>query len=218
MPKVQHDTIVKVSRCSKAKHTNTPVVLVVMTGGAIDISAYKMNDDIDAILYMSYPGQAGGQALAEVIYGEYNPSGRLTTTIYHNSYLEEVSIEDMRMRPHNEAVPYPGRTYRFYTGQSVIYPFGYGLSYSSWDYSIDNSSSGIVAVNVKNLGPHDGSNSVLLFHQGPSAGKNGNPIKSLIGFEKVFVSVGSSQTVVFNVEKASQGVGAHIFTLGPSLD
>ena len=63
-----------------------------------------------------------------------------------------------------------------------------------------------------------GANSVLLFHQGPSAGKNGNPIKSLIRFEKVFVSVGSSQTVVFNVEKASQGVGAHIFMVGPSLD
>lgn len=112
------------------------------------------------------------------------------------------------------------RTYRFYTGPSVLYPFGYGLSYSSWDYSIDNLESGVVAVNVTNLGPLDGSNSVLLFHQGPNAGKDGNPNKSLIGFEKVFASVGSSQIVQFSIKKlmSSQEDGTHTFLVGWSLD
>ena len=77
-----------------------------------------------------------------------------------------------------------------------------------------------LAVNVTNMGSLDGSNSVLLFHQGPNAGKDGNPNKSLIGFEKVFVSVGSSQIVKFSIEKwmSSQEDGTHLFLVGPSLD
>ena len=219
LPKGQRDVIDEASGCSKANRPNTPVILVVIAGGAVDLSSYKMNDNIDAILYTSYPGQAGGQALAKIIYGQYNPSGRLVTTIYQNSYLEEVSLEDMRMRPHDGLNLYPGRTYRFYTGSSVVYPFGYGLSYSSWVYSIDNLVSSLT-LNVTNVGPLDGSNSVLLFHQGPNTGKDGNPNKSLIGFEKVFVSVGSSQTVKFSIEKwmSSQEDGTHTFLIGPSLE
>lgn len=84
LPDVQHITIQKVSRCSKAAIPNAPVILVVITGGSVDVLSYKNNKNIDAILYTSYPGQDAGEALAEVIYGMYNPSGRLTTTIYQN--------------------------------------------------------------------------------------------------------------------------------------
>jgi xylan 1,4-beta-xylosidase len=67
-------------------------------------------------------GQAAGKALADIIYGYQSPSGRLVTTMYPNSYLKQVQLEDMRMRPGGET---PGRTYRFYDGP-VVYPFGHG--------------------------------------------------------------------------------------------
>jgi len=239
LPKVQRETIEEATRCSKAKSPSTPLILVVISGGPIDLSSYKSNNDIDAILYTSYPGQAGGQALAHVLYGKYNPSGRLVTTIYHNSYSDKVALYDMRMRPeesntldgHNKDL-YPGRTYRFYTGSSV-YPFGYGLSYSSWNYSVelattkrvnsnqyDRNLVSVIAVNVSNTGSMDGSDSILLFHMGPDAGRNGKPIKSLIGFEKVYVLAGGTRLVEFNVEKwmMSQEAGTHTFRVGPSMD
>eukprot|EP00578_Thalassiosira_sp_NH16_P005050 CAMPEP_0181131476 /NCGR_PEP_ID=MMETSP1071-20121207/30444_1 /TAXON_ID=35127 /ORGANISM="Thalassiosira sp., Strain NH16" /LENGTH=873 /DNA_ID=CAMNT_0023217669 /DNA_START=9 /DNA_END=2630 /DNA_ORIENTATION=- len=231
LPKVQRDTIEAASRCSRARRRNAPVILVAISGGSIDLSSYKDDDDIDAILYLSYPGQAGGQALADIIYGKYNPSGRLVTTMYYNSYLDQVALDDMGMRPRDDGI-YPGRTYRFYDGESV-YPFGYGLSYSVWDYSIQlvtteavdsdqksgKSISGI-ALSVSNTGSSDGSDSILLFHSGPNAGRGGDPIKSLIGFEKVFISAGNTRLVKFNVEKwmASQGAGTHTFAVGSSME
>ena len=216
LPDAQHEIIQQVSRCSKATSPNSPVILVAITGGSVDVSEYKASKDIDAILYTSYPGQSGGQALAEVIYGVYNPSGRLTTTIYENSYMDEVALDDMQMRPHESS---PGRTYRFYDGPSVVYPFGYGLSYSKWDYSMKMvKDEAVIAVNVANKAGPDGSNSVLLFYQGPNAGKKGNPIKALIDFEKVYVSSGDSQTVKFNIKRwiESEGKGTHTFMVGPS--
>ena len=215
LPDTQDKLIQTVSRCSKASSPHTPVILVTITGGAVDVSEYKASKDIDAILYTSYPGQAG-QALAEVLYGMYNPSGRLTTTIYQNSYMNEVSLDDMQMRPHESS---PGRTYRFYTGKSAVYPFGYGLSYSKWDYSLEMmKDEAVIAVTVSNKAGPDGSTAVLLFHQGPNAGKKGNPIKELIDFEKVYVSSGGSQTVKFNIKRwiESGEKGTHTFMVGPS--
>jgi len=216
LPDIQHKTIQHISQCAKATIPNTPVILVAITGGAVDVSEYKASKDIDAILYTSYPGQEGGQALADVLYGLYNPSGRLTTTIYQNSYMDEVDLEDMQMRPHDSS---PGRTYRFYNGPSVVYPFGYGLSYSKWNYSMEMvKNEAIIAVTVSNKAGPDGSNAALLFHQGPNAGKKGNPIKSLIDFEKVYVSSGDFQTIKFNIGRwiGSEEVGNHTFMIGPS--
>lgn len=216
LPDIQHKTIQHISQCAKASNPNTPVILVLITGGAIDVSSYKANKDIDAILYTNYPGQAAGQALVEVLYGMYNPSGRLTTTIYQNSYMNEVALDDMQMRPHESS---PGRTYRFYTGESVVYPFGHGLSYSKWDYSLEMmKDEAVVAVNVSNKAGPDGAHSVLLFHQGPNAGKKGNPIKALIDFDKVYVSSGDSQTIHFNIKRwiESEEKGTHTFMVGPS--
>ena len=216
LPDVQRKTIQEVSRCSKASNPNTPVILVVITGGSVDVSSYKANKDIDAILYTTYPGQSGGQAIADILYGLYNPSGRLTTTIYQNSYMNEVALDDMQMRPRQSS---PGRTYRFYTGESVVYPFGYGLSYSKWDYSMEiMKDKAVIAVKVSNKAGPDGEHSMLLFYQGPNAGKKGNPIKALIDFEKVYVSAGDSQTINFNIKRwiESEEKGAHTFMIGPS--
>ncbi|XP_068656838.1 probable beta-D-xylosidase 5 [Aristolochia californica] len=107
-----------------------PVVLVVMSAGPIDVSFAKNQNKIGAILWIGYPGQAGGQAMAEVIVGDYNPGGRSPVTWYPQEYVEKVPMTDMNMRS-NSSRSFPGRSYRFYKGQTV-YPFGHGLSYTTF--------------------------------------------------------------------------------------
>lgn len=102
------------------------VVLVILSGGPVDISFARDNSKVQSIIWAGYPGEAGGQAIAEVIFGDYNPGGRLPVTWYPESFLQ-VPMTDMHMRP-NLARGYPGRTHRFYRGDAV-FKFGHGLSY-----------------------------------------------------------------------------------------
>ncbi|KAK4751876.1 hypothetical protein SAY87_020674 [Trapa incisa] len=125
LPGQQQLLVSEVARASKG-----PVILVIMSGGAMDIQFAKNDDRITSILWVGYPGEAGGAALADVLFGDYNPSGRLPMTWYPQSYVDKVPMTNMNMRP-DPSNGYPGRTYRFYTGETV-YPFGYGLSYSSY--------------------------------------------------------------------------------------
>ncbi|CAN6891815.1 unnamed protein product [Brassica oleracea] len=106
------------------------VVLVIMAAGPIDISFTKNLSKIRAVLWVGYPGEAGGDAIAQVIFGDYNPSGRLPETWYSQEFADKVAMTDMNMRP-NSTSGFPGRSYRFYTGKP-IYKFGHGLSYSSF--------------------------------------------------------------------------------------
>ncbi|KAI9123599.1 hypothetical protein K1719_004899 [Acacia pycnantha] len=110
--------------------TNGIVILVIMAAGPIDISFIQSISNIGGILWVGYPGQDGGDAIAQVIFGDYNPGGRSPFTWYTQSYVDQVPMTDMNMRA-NSSRNYPGRTYRFYTGKP-LYPFGHGLSYSSF--------------------------------------------------------------------------------------
>ena len=76
-----------------------------------------------SLIWAGYPGQSGGSAIATVVFGQYNPGGRLPITFYPASYVDEVSMFDMSMRPSSTN---PGRTYKFYTGQPV-FEFGFGF-------------------------------------------------------------------------------------------
>ncbi|KAH1122918.1 hypothetical protein J1N35_006078 [Gossypium stocksii] len=116
---------------SVAKSAKKPVVLVLLSGGPIDVSFAKDDPRIGAILWAGYPGQGGSIALAEIIFGDHNPGGRLPVTWYPQDYTK-VPMTDMRMRPDSFS-DYPGRTYRFYEGDKV-FEFGYGLSYSKYSY------------------------------------------------------------------------------------
>ena len=107
-----------------------PVVLVLIAGGGVDLSALQADPRLPAILFAGYPGQSGGQAIAEVVFGAVSPSGRLTQTFYPAAFTEQALEADMRMRP-DPATDYPGRTYRFYAGPEPVYPFGHGLSYAA---------------------------------------------------------------------------------------
>jgi beta-glucosidase-like glycosyl hydrolase len=219
-PGVQEEMILKVASCSKG-----PVVLVVFGGGPIDMTQEKNSDSVGAILWAGYPGQSGGTALAQIIFGDVSPSGRMTHTTYPANYVNQVSNIDMGMRP-NSTTGNPGRTYRFYTGEAV-YPFGTGLSYTSFTFTFSNTSDQVTTFDaqkinaivsdpfysrvtaepisvtqavVTNTGQVTSDVSVLLFTQGPTPGQNGNPIKELSGFARVNgLAPGKSQTVQFGI-------------------
>ena len=106
------------------------VVLVVMCGGSVDLLAQLADPRVGAILWVGYPGQAGGTAIAETLWGLHAPAGRLTQTWYPAEYIDQVSMFDMNMRP-NATAGTPGRGHRFYTG-TPVFPFGFGLSYTEF--------------------------------------------------------------------------------------
>ena len=123
-----------------------PVVLVLMSGGSLDVSEFDdIHSNVHAILWAGYPGQAGGEALASILFGDVSPSGRLTTTWHKEDFVKAVPFERMEMRPTSlpatsEAVipSHPGLTHRFYNGGvgAPLYPFGHGLSYLQLKESI----------------------------------------------------------------------------------
>jgi len=216
-PGVQSNFISTVASGAKG-----PVILVVMSGSSLDLSAVATSGDVDAIIWVGYPGQAGGQALAQTIFGDNNPSGRLPFTIHTSAFINEVSMLDMHMRPGSNNL---GRTYRFYTGK-YVYPFGTGLSYTNFTYQvsvpatvsqriIENviEAAGVfverfnepqhilatVTIKVTNTGNVSGDDAVLYFVVPPNAGQNGNPLKYLAGFQRVTLAPGASQTITFNV-------------------
>ncbi|KAL3514094.1 hypothetical protein ACH5RR_026811 [Cinchona calisaya] len=116
---------------SMALAAKKPIILVLLCGGPVDISFAKDDPKIGSILWAGYPGEVGGIALAEIIFGDHNPGGRLPMTWYPKDFVK-VPMTDMRMRS-EPSTGYPGRTYRFYNGVKV-FEFGYGLSYSNYSY------------------------------------------------------------------------------------
>ncbi|CAN4116312.1 unnamed protein product [Withania somnifera] len=123
-----------------------PVIMVLMCGGPVDVSFAKDNQKIGGILWVGYPGEGGASALAEIIFGEHNPGGKLPVTWYPKEF-NKVPMNDMRMRPVSSN-GYPGRTYRFYNGPKV-FEFGYGLSYTNYSYSFASVNQG--KLHFKNL-------------------------------------------------------------------
>ncbi|KAK9697157.1 hypothetical protein RND81_08G018800 [Saponaria officinalis] len=205
-----------------------PVILVVMSGGGMDVTFAKNNDKISSILWVGYPGQAGGSALADVIFGAFNPSGRLPMTWYPQSYAEKVPMTNMNMRPDPKR-GYPGRSYRFYKGETV-FCFGDGLSYSDFTHTLVKAAPTQVSIpvqedhecrsstcksvdavgdhcqntafdihlRVKNNGTMPGGHTVFLFSSPPSV--HNAPQKHLVGFEKVFLAANRDGVVKFSVD------------------
>ncbi|XP_022723119.1 beta-xylosidase/alpha-L-arabinofuranosidase 1-like [Durio zibethinus] len=125
LPGYQTHLVNEVTKAAKG-----PVILVVLTAGVIDISFAKTNPKIKSILWVGYPGEQGGRAIADVVFGKHNPGGRLPLTWYEADYVEQLPMTSMPLRAVDN---YPGRTYKFFNG-STVYPFGYGLSYTSFKY------------------------------------------------------------------------------------
>lgn len=167
--------------------TGKPVVFVMMTGSALAIPWEAQH--IPAIVNAWYGGQSAGTALADVLFGDYNPSGRLPVTFYQSD-ADLPDFNDYSMK---------GRTYRYFTGQP-LYGFGYGLSYSSYRYDklqLSPAAAGLTAsVTVTNAGTRDGEEVVQLYVSGQGAGA---PVRSLKGFQRIFLKAGESKKVVFKL-------------------
>jgi len=197
LPGNQADLIESVLVAANGK----PVVLVVLAGGAVCLKKYRDDSRVGSILFIGYNGQAGGQGLADVMFGVVSPSGRLTQTFYSLSYISEVSFYDMTMRP---SVTNPGRGYRFYTGESVVYPFGTGLSYTTFNYAWGSAVqmnkdtlTWSLGVDVTNSGStFTASETVLVFLRPPATAPEGSPIKTLRFFDKISLVPGQTTTVI----------------------
>ncbi|KAJ3700511.1 hypothetical protein LUZ61_004216 [Rhynchospora tenuis] len=222
LPGSQQDLITSVAKVAK-----NPVILVLLCGGPVDVSFAKTNPKIGAILWAGYPGQAGGPAIAQVLFGEYNPGGKLPMTWYPQDYTTQVPMTNMNMRA-DGGTKYPGRTYRFYQGETV-FPFGYGLSYSNYSHEFVSTAKTTLklqglktslasklyeinqirskecqnlnfktTVKVTNHGSVEGRKPVLLFLRWPNA-TNGRPRKQLIDFTSVHLKAGETTQVGFAV-------------------
>ncbi len=174
--------------------TGTPVVLVLLNGSAIAIN--WANEHIPAIIEAWYPGQSGGRAVAEVLFGDTNPGGRLPVTFYK-------SVEQL---PPFEAYDMDGRTYRYFDGE-VLYPFGYGLSFTTFqtfDLSLSHdhlSGPDIVHVNcrVRNTGQVAGDEVVQIYLRDEAASFP-IPRHSLVGFRRVRLAPGSETSLKFEIQ------------------
>ncbi|MFY9152694.1 MAG: glycoside hydrolase family 3 C-terminal domain-containing protein [Prolixibacteraceae bacterium] len=175
------------------KATGKPVVLVLLNGSALSINYAAEN--MDAILTAGYPGQEGGNAVADVLFGDYNPAGRLPVT-YYKSVDQLPAFENYDME---------GRTYRYFR-QTPIYPFGFGLSYTNFKYSdlkvpteIQMGEKINVSVQVTNAGDRDGDEVVQLYLTDEKA-STPRPIRQLEGFKRVTLKKGESKIVEFTLE------------------
>lgn len=177
----------------KALHkTGKPVVFVMMTGSAI--ATPWESENIPAIVNAWYGGQSAGTAIADVLFGDYNPAGRLPVTFY-KSDNDIPAFEDYEMK---------NRTYRYFEG-TPLYPFGYGLSYTSFKYdglkvsTTAKAGAGIpVHVRVTNTGKKDGEEVVQLYisYKGQSTRV---AKKALKGFQRIALKAGETKTIKFNL-------------------
>jgi beta-glucosidase len=173
--------------------TGKPVALVLTTGSAIAVEWAQHN--VPAILVAWYPGQQGGAAVADVLFGDANPAGRLPVTFYKSvAQLPPFADYDMK-----------GRTYRYFAGEP-LYPFGHGLSYTSFEYSdlkidppaIRTGDDVHASMRVKNVGSRAGEEVIQLYTRAV-ASKVPMPIKQLRGFERVALEPGEEKRFAFRL-------------------
>jgi beta-glucosidase len=171
---------------------NKPIIAVITAGSDIDIDAIAPY--ADAIIFAWYPGEQGGNAVADILFGDVSPSGHLPLTFYKSlSNVPDYSNYNMK-----------GRTYRYYDGP-VQFPFGFGLSYTSFQYALTSgvkekykSKDTITAVvNVKNTGKMNGDAVVQAYIEYPKAERM--PLKELKGFKRIALQQGADGTVSIKI-------------------
>jgi beta-glucosidase len=174
------------------KGTKTPIIAVITAGSAVDVSSIAPY--ADAILLAWYPGEQGGNALADILFGAVSPSGRLPVTFYD-------SFDDL---PPYASYAMTGRTYRYFTG-NVQYPFGFGLSYTTFTYEwmqppqkvLDIKDTISFSVAIKNTGAIDGDEVVQAYIKYPNNERM--PVKELKSFRRVAVNKNGSAIATFRI-------------------
>lgn len=187
LPETQTQLIQEIHKLGK------PTILVLLNGSALAFN--WENQNIPAILEAWYPGQAGGTAIADILFGDYNPAGRLPVTFYKSiEQIPEFDNYDMR-----------GKTYRYFNGEP-LYEFGYGLSYTTFEYEMLSVTEKVkpgkdisVKVKVKNTGKAAGDEVVQLYVSLPES-KLTVPVRSLQGFKRIHLKAGETKEVSFKLK------------------
>jgi len=169
-----------------------PIILVITAGSDIDVDA--VSPYADAIIMAWYPGEQGGNALADILFGKISPSGHLPLTFY-KSLSNVPDYSDYNMK---------GHTYRYYNGP-VQYPFGFGLSYTSFAYTLQSGLKSsyrtndtlATTVNIKNTGAMDGDEVLQAYIEYPAIDRM--PFKELKFFKRVSITKGNEQAVIVNI-------------------
>ncbi len=170
---------------SRVMEKGKPVIIVTAAGSAINNET-----DCDAILHVWYPGQFGGTALANILFGKVSPSGKLPVTFYENADLLP-DFSDYSMK---------NRTYRYVSG-NVLYPFGYGLTYTKAvcsDLAVDGRTA---TLNITNSGSYDADEVVQLYIRGESECAPPNPV--LCGFRRVSLKAGETKQITVSIPDAA---------------
>ena len=186
LPKVQREFLKALKAAGKT------IIFVNCSGSAIAL--LPETETCDAIVQAWYPGQEGGTAVADVLFGDYNPAGKLPVTFYKSSD-QLPDYEDYSMK---------GRTYRYFN--DALFPFGFGLSYTSFtidngQLKLDNEGKGTLTVDVTNTGTRDGDEIVQLYIR-DLQDKEG-PLKSLRGFQRVKIKAGQTEKVTIQLTRKS---------------
>lgn len=177
----------------RLKLLGKPLILILTNGSALSVNWAK--DNADAIIEAWYPGEEGGNALADVLFGKYNPAGRLPVTFY-KSVNDLPAFDDYNMT---------GRTYRYFEG-TPLYAFGHGLSYSRFDYKnvdlqnnkIGSNDSILLNVQITNQGNMKGDEVIQVYLKQP-ASLHGQPIQSLVAFRRVNFLGGETRLVTIKI-------------------
>jgi beta-glucosidase len=184
---------------------NKNTVAVLMNGRPLTIQ--HLDDVAPAILEAWFPGTEAGSAIANVVFGDYNPSGKLTMTFPRNVGQIPIYYNHKNTgRPYDPNDPYTS----FYIDVDVtpLYPFGYGLSYTTFEYSdlkldkneITSGQNVNVSVTVANTGKFNGEEVVQLYIR-DLVGSVTRPVKELKGFQKIYLEKGESKTVTFTIDE-----------------
>ena len=180
LPQCQRDLIKAISDAGKK------VIFVNCSGSAIAL--VPETSTCQAIMQAWYPGERGGDAVADVLFGDYNPSGKLPVTFYR-------SVDDL---PDFLDYTMKNRTYRYFTGKP-LWNFGYGLSYTSFSFGKPSYKNGKISVEVSNTGKLDGDEVVQVYLRHTK--DNDGPIKSLRGFKRVSIKAGETKRVEIDMPK-----------------
>jgi len=200
LPQSQRDLIAAI------KATGKPLVLVLMNGRPLAL--VKEDQQADAILETWYAGTEGGNAIADVLFGDYNPSGKLPMSFPRSVGQIPVYYSHLNTgRPYNPEKPNKYTSHYFDEANGPLYPFGYGLSYTTFSVSdvklssptLSQNGSVTASVEVTNTGKREGATVVQMYLQDVTASLS-RPVKELKGFNKVHLKPGETQTVSFPID------------------
>jgi beta-glucosidase-like glycosyl hydrolase len=210
---------------------NPNTIVVMQTMGMVEVEQFKNNPNIPGIIWTGYNGQAQGTAMAQILFGDMNPGGKLNVT-WHKSVKDLPEFNDYTLRGDGTN----GRTYWYYD-KPVSYEFGYGLSYTTFEYSnfsisknnITPNDKVTVTCDVKNTGKVDGDEVVQIYVRTPeSPASLQRPIKRLKGFKRVTIPKGQAKTVSIDINcedlwfwdaekgKTTYDQGKYVFEIGAS--